>query len=139
MNDGITGKTSKAEPATNWRRLRGMSDEQVHAAVAADPEIRPTDEAFWKTARVVRPQKGRLRFRPDIHFDPKTDDAIIWGDLGDTHFRLVVRRALLLDKYGLKTRFDEAGAKAIIKQQKDVFERLAQDAYETGATEIIIG
>jgi uncharacterized protein (DUF4415 family) len=33
-----------------------MTDEEVHAAIVADPEARPTDEAFWKTARVVMPQ-----------------------------------------------------------------------------------
>jgi uncharacterized protein (DUF4415 family) len=56
MSGDIIGKTSKAEPATDWDRLRGMSDEEVHAAVTADPEIKPTDEGFWKTARVVMPQ-----------------------------------------------------------------------------------
>jgi uncharacterized protein (DUF4415 family) len=33
-----------------------MTDEEVHAAVLEDPEIRPTDEDFWKSARVVMPQ-----------------------------------------------------------------------------------
>ena len=33
-----------------------MTDEQVHAAVLDDPEIRPTDEDFWRSARVVMPQ-----------------------------------------------------------------------------------
>jgi hypothetical protein len=27
----------------------------VHAAIAADPDIVPTDEAFWKDARVIIP------------------------------------------------------------------------------------
>lgn len=55
MSGGTTGKTSKAEPKTDWRRLRRMSDEEVHAAVLDDPDIRPTNEDFWKTARVVMP------------------------------------------------------------------------------------
>jgi uncharacterized protein (DUF4415 family) len=55
MNGDTTGKTSKAEPRTDWDRLRNMTDEEVHAAVVADPDIRPTDEDFWKTARVVVP------------------------------------------------------------------------------------
>jgi uncharacterized protein (DUF4415 family) len=56
MSGGTIGKTSKAEPVTDWQRLRDMSDDDVRAAVLADPEIKPTDEEFWKTARVVMPQ-----------------------------------------------------------------------------------
>lgn len=56
MSGDTTGKTSNPEPRTDWRRLRRMSDEDVHAAVLEDPEIKPTDEAFWKAARVVMPQ-----------------------------------------------------------------------------------
>jgi uncharacterized protein (DUF4415 family) len=56
MSGDTTGKTSKSEPRTDWRRLRGMTDEEVHAAVISDPEIKPTDDAFWKAARVVLPQ-----------------------------------------------------------------------------------
>ena len=56
MSDDTTGETSNPEAATDWDRLRSMTDEEVHAAIAADPEIRPTDEEFWKTARVVMPQ-----------------------------------------------------------------------------------
>ncbi len=57
MSGDTTGKTSKIKTATNWKRLRGMTDEEVHAAVVKDPEIGPTDEAFWKTARVVMPSR----------------------------------------------------------------------------------
>lgn len=56
MSGVTSGKTSKAEPGTDWQRLRGMTDEEVHAAVLADPEIRPTDDAFWEAARVVAPE-----------------------------------------------------------------------------------
>jgi uncharacterized protein (DUF4415 family) len=56
MSGDTTGKTSKAETGTDWRRLRGMTDEEVHAAALEDPEIKPTDEDFWKSARVVMPQ-----------------------------------------------------------------------------------
>lgn len=62
MNGDTSGKISKAEPGTDWQRLRGMTDEEVHAAVVADPEIRPTDDAFWDAARVVTPQPGE-RFK----------------------------------------------------------------------------
>jgi uncharacterized protein (DUF4415 family) len=56
MNDDIFGDTSNTEPSTDWKRLRTMTDEQVHAAVAADPDINPTDEAFWRQVRVVMPK-----------------------------------------------------------------------------------
>jgi len=59
MSGDTIGKTVKPEPATDWRRLRGMIDEEVHAAVLADPEIKPTDEAFWKAARLVMPQSKK--------------------------------------------------------------------------------
>ena len=57
MNDDTSGSTSKTEPATDWKRLRTMTDEEVHAAITADPDIKPTDEAFWKDARVVIPRQ----------------------------------------------------------------------------------
>src|SRR5882724_13032867 len=34
-----------------------MSDEEVHAAIIDDPDAKPTDEAFWKEARVVMPRR----------------------------------------------------------------------------------
>lgn len=33
-----------------------MSDEDVRAAIATDPDVKPTDEAFWQGARVVLPR-----------------------------------------------------------------------------------
>jgi uncharacterized protein (DUF4415 family) len=55
MNDDTSGNTSKTEPATDWKRLRKMADEEVHAAITADPDINPTNEVFWKDAVVVVP------------------------------------------------------------------------------------
>jgi uncharacterized protein (DUF4415 family) len=66
MSGDTTGKISKSEPRTDWRRLRGMTDEEVHAAVVSDPETKPTDEDFWKTAHVVVPQpKQTITMRLD--------------------------------------------------------------------------
>jgi uncharacterized protein (DUF4415 family) len=59
MSGDTIGKTAKPEPGTDWQRLRGMTDEEVHAAVIADPEIKPTDDAFWRAARVVMPQSKK--------------------------------------------------------------------------------
>jgi uncharacterized protein (DUF4415 family) len=57
MSDDISGTTSKTEPKTDWRRLRSMNDEEVHAAIIDDPDAKPTDAAFWKEARVVMPRR----------------------------------------------------------------------------------
>ena len=57
MNDDISGTTSKIEPKTDWRRLRSMTDEEVHTALIDDPDAQPTDETFWKDARVVMPRR----------------------------------------------------------------------------------
>jgi uncharacterized protein (DUF4415 family) len=66
MSDDTIGKISKAKAVTDWKRLRGMTDEEVHAAVVDDPEIKPTDEAFWKKARVVMPHpKETITMRID--------------------------------------------------------------------------
>jgi hypothetical protein len=48
MSDDNSGTTSTTEPKTDWRRLRSMTDEEVHAAIIDDPDANPTDEVFWK-------------------------------------------------------------------------------------------
>ena len=57
MNDDTSGTTSRTDPKTDWRRLRSMTDEQVHAAIIEDPDAKPTDEVFWEEARVVMPRR----------------------------------------------------------------------------------
>ena len=62
MSAAPTGKTSSrkaAEQRTNWRRLRSITDAQVRAGIAKDPEIRRTDEAFWANAKVVMPRSKK--------------------------------------------------------------------------------
>ena len=70
MSAATTGKTSKkTEPRTDWRRLRSMTDAQVHAAGTRDPDINPTDEAFWMNAEVVMPRHKKtvtMRLDADI-------------------------------------------------------------------------
>ena len=56
MNDDTSGRTLKTKVTTDWKRLRSMTDEEVHAAVVDDPDVRPTDESFWKDAHVVMPK-----------------------------------------------------------------------------------
>src|ERR1700730_10785763 len=57
MSDDTSGTISKTDPKTDWRRLRSMTEDEVHAAIIDDPDARPTDEAFWKEARVVMPRR----------------------------------------------------------------------------------
>jgi uncharacterized protein (DUF4415 family) len=57
--------------STDWDRVKAMTDEEVEAAAAADPDAPPLDEAFWQQARVVFPQQIRkkhtgLRIHEDV-------------------------------------------------------------------------
>ncbi len=69
MSGGTTGSTSKrtakrrvtrTAARTDWKRLGTMTDAEVRAGIAGDPDIRPTDEAFWKDARVVLPRPKEI-------------------------------------------------------------------------------
>ena len=60
MKDAVTGKKLKDAKGTNWERLRGKSDAEVHAAVEADPGAHPTDEDFWEDAKVVLPRRKKV-------------------------------------------------------------------------------
>ncbi len=39
----------------DWERLRTMSDSAIGAGIAADPDALPTDDDFWKGAKIVMP------------------------------------------------------------------------------------
>jgi uncharacterized protein (DUF4415 family) len=57
MKERHTGRASANKRlSTDWDKLRALTDEEVSAAVKADPEIHPTDVDFWKQAKVVFPQ-----------------------------------------------------------------------------------
>ena len=58
-NDAPTGKTSKAKrgTGTDWNKLRHLRDAQIRRGIASDPDARPTDEEFWKDAKVVWPTR----------------------------------------------------------------------------------
>jgi hypothetical protein len=59
MDDDTCGNTSKAQPITDWKRLRIITDEDIRAAIAADPNVKPTEEAFLEDARVVIRAPGK--------------------------------------------------------------------------------
>jgi len=58
-NGAPTGKTSKARQGagTDWDILRHRSDAQIRRGIASDPDVRPTDEEFWKDAKVAWPTR----------------------------------------------------------------------------------
>ena len=56
MKEKRTGKASLKGKGTDWGRLRSLSDSDVRAAIAADPEAYPTDAVFWKRAKIALPQ-----------------------------------------------------------------------------------
>ena len=58
-SDAPTGKTSEGKPSasTDWGKLRHRTDAQIRHGIASDPEVRPTDEEFWKDAKVVWPTR----------------------------------------------------------------------------------
>ena len=63
MKDDTTGKTSKhskAKGGTDWNKLRRMSDAEIHAGIEADPDAHPTDEDFWKDAKIVLPSRKEV-------------------------------------------------------------------------------
>ena len=74
MKDARTGKTLKKAKAqsTDWEALRRMDAAEIHAAVVADPDVRPTDEAFWEKAQLVMPKpKQTVTMRLD-------EDLLSW-------------------------------------------------------------
>ena len=67
MSKKRTSRISRAE--TDWSRFDALSDEEVRAAIDADPDAHPTDEGFWKAAKVVMPQPKEtvtIRLDPDV-------------------------------------------------------------------------
>ena len=58
-----SGKKSRRkaiELATSWRKVRSLSDEQVAASIAEDPDARPTDAKFWRGAKLVLPRSKKI-------------------------------------------------------------------------------
>jgi len=54
MREKRTGKAS-GKVASDWSRLRSLSDRQIRQAIETDPEAHPTDPNFWKNARLRMP------------------------------------------------------------------------------------
>ena len=41
---------------TDWERVDALTDEDINAAAASDPDAPLTDASFWKDATVVMPE-----------------------------------------------------------------------------------
>jgi uncharacterized protein (DUF4415 family) len=62
MSDATTGRTSRrkaSEPRTDWKRLRSLTGPQIRAGLRKDPEVVPTNPAFWAKAKVVMPRSKK--------------------------------------------------------------------------------
>jgi len=58
--------TAARKTGTVWERLKRMSDAEIRSGLERDPDVRPTDEAFWKGARLVLPEpKESITIRLD--------------------------------------------------------------------------
>ena len=60
MKGATSGKTLKAKRGTDWSRLRRVSDAEIRKGVESDPDVHPTDEKFWKNAKVVLPRRKEV-------------------------------------------------------------------------------
>jgi uncharacterized protein (DUF4415 family) len=55
MKTMTKGVSPRDGAATDWNKLRKMSDAEIRRSIASDTDVRPTDEAFWKDAKVIWP------------------------------------------------------------------------------------
>jgi len=60
MKDERTGAIREYNAQTDWERLRDRSDADIRAAIEQDADAIPTDEAFWKSAKVVSPHRKEI-------------------------------------------------------------------------------
>lgn len=60
MSEDTTGKMSIIEQEMDWESFANLTDEEIRAAIESDPDIHPTDENFWKDAKVVMPQRKEM-------------------------------------------------------------------------------
>jgi uncharacterized protein (DUF4415 family) len=103
MNDATSSKTSSGtRTGTDWKRLREMTDEEIHRSALGDPDAQPTpdDPDWWSKARVVwpddRPKKEAITIRLDA-------DVLRWfrRDKGyQTHINAVLRSYMLANPRG---------------------------------------
>jgi hypothetical protein len=62
------GSYRPATSETDWSRVDRMSEAELAAAIAADPDDPANDPGFWERARLVYPKKERVTLRLDADF-----------------------------------------------------------------------
>ena len=87
--------------------------------------------------RCVKPSS--IVFEKEIRFASDNEDAIVWGDTEKGRFCLKIPRKFLEVDYGLQKHFDTVGAEKIIRKNWPAFEKSAQDAYDAGRLELVLG
>ncbi len=45
---------------TDWKRVKGMTSEEIEANAQADSDCQPTDDDFWDDATVVLPDTSTV-------------------------------------------------------------------------------
>ncbi len=60
MRSGKQSKREQTELRTDWDRLRSLTDDQIEAEAAKDPDILPTTAEFWRGAKVVLPKPKKI-------------------------------------------------------------------------------
>ena len=61
-------KAAEKKDRTDWDRVRNMTEEEIEAAAASDPDNPPTDREFWRDARTMDPSSPRWEVVP-LHLD----------------------------------------------------------------------
>jgi uncharacterized protein (DUF4415 family) len=94
------GSYRPAVPRTDWERVRAMTDEEVEAAAADDPDAPPLDEAFWRKARIAIPRAVRKK-HTGLRID---EDVLAWfrarGPGYQTRMNAVLRAYVEAQKRG---------------------------------------
>jgi uncharacterized protein (DUF4415 family) len=73
-------RIERGESLTDWARVRAMSDDEVEAAAAADPDWQDIDPDWVEKAEPMRPvRKRRLTLALD-------EDVIDWFRARDRHY-----------------------------------------------------
>lgn len=60
---------TRRKTKTDWKRVDRLTESQVAASAASDADAMPTDSEFWKTAKLVTPERKApvsLRLDQDV-------------------------------------------------------------------------
>jgi uncharacterized protein (DUF4415 family) len=50
----------KSAYGTDWRKLTNKSASAIREGISADSDAQPTNDAFWKSAKVVMPEPKEI-------------------------------------------------------------------------------